>query len=126
MAKMLCRELTVAEQLVLASLVQHPGFEILTRMFNDYCVTAAAEPYKINPTDPRYDELLKISVLTGRIANDVVDSLRKSVNTHIASAVERQHQQEEDERIDRETEHLMGSIRLLAQQDNEQSQGVRE
>ena len=120
MSKMLCRELAVSEQLALANLAQHPGFEVLIKMFNDYCVTAAAEPYKIDPTIPRYDELLKIAVLTGRIANDVVDSLRKSVNTHIASAIERQNQQAEDERIERETEHLMGSIRMLVQQDNEQ------
>ena len=120
MSRMLCRDLTVSEQLALASLAQHPGFEVLTKMFNDYCVTAAAEPYKIDPSNPRYDELLKIAVITGRIASDVVESLRKSVNTHIASAVERQNQHDEDERIERETEHLMGSIRMLVQQDNEQ------
>ena len=118
MAKMLCRNLTLAEQSALANMAQHPGFDVLTKLYEEYCMIAASEILRLNPADPRYDELLKTAALTARITNDVVESLRKSVNTHISSAAEELHQKELDEQIERETEQLMGTIRLLSRDDN--------
>ena len=118
--KMLCRNLTLSEQLTLANMTQHAGFAVLIKMLDEYCTLAAAEPIKLDPTDERYDENVKRLTIIARITNEVVDSIRKSVNTHVSSAVAEQQRQELEEIEDQELDKIMGTIHLLSRRDNAQ------
>ena len=114
--KMLCRKLSLPDQIALSNMTQHAGFAVLTRMLDEYCQQVVAEPVKLDPTSERYDENLKTLTL---ITNEVVDSIRKSVNTHVSSLAEEQQRAEAERIENEEMDKIMGSIHLLSQHDNE-------
>jgi hypothetical protein len=110
---MLCRDLTFAEQSVLANLAQHPGFNVLTRLMDDCCVQSAAEPIKLDPADPDYLPKLQKMTLVARAMNEFCATLRKAVNAHIEAAVLQANQDAVDAQMEAEAEQVINTVRRL-------------
>jgi hypothetical protein len=113
MSKMLLRELTFAEQMALASLSQHRGFEVLMKIFEEACVAANQAPIKLDPLSEKYDEKLKMLTLVARLTNDFCESVRNTVNTHISAAVVEQNRLEQDELIESEADAVLSTLRRV-------------
>lgn len=119
MAKMLLRDLTLQEQLALASLAQHPGFEILTRLMDEACRLKAAEVIRLDPSKADYKTQLEQLALMARATNEFCASIRASVLTHVEAAVVKQHQADAAQVMAEEEERVLTTVRRLAQQDNQ-------
>ena len=113
MAKMLLRELTFVEQMALASLTQHRGFEVLTKIFDEACVEANQAPIKLDPLDDEYDKKLKILTLVARVTNDFCASVRNTVHVHVSAAVTEQNRLEQEELMESEAEEVLSTLRRV-------------
>jgi len=116
---MLCRDLTFAEQSILANLAQHPGFEILTRLMDECCIQSAREPIKLDPTAEDYTTKLMKLTLIARAMNEFCATLRKSVNAHIEAAVLQANQDEVDAQMEAEAEQVINTVRRLQNSNKE-------
>ena len=85
-------QLSVEEQVVLGALTYQPGFPVLTKLMREACAKATAEVMKVNPEDPKYDELLKSKQLMARAMHEYNDALLKSIELHLnaSKAIEAQ------------------------------------
>jgi hypothetical protein len=113
MSKMLCRDLTFAEQMALASLTQHRGFEVLTKIFDEACVEANQAPIKLDPMIEKYDQKLKMLTLVARLTNDFCASVRNTVTVHISAAVAQQNELEQAELMETEAEDVLNTLRRV-------------
>ena len=118
MAKMLCRDLTFTEQMALANLAQHPGFDVLVKILDDTCRQAAAEPVKVDPLDKDYAHKVTELTRSARMVNDFCASVRASVNTHISAAVMKQNEDQLQAQMEQDAERVLTTVRRLAQKDN--------
>jgi hypothetical protein len=118
--KMLCRDLTLQQQLNLWGLSQHPGFEVLVMLMDEAVREASADPIRLDPMAERYAEKLSTLTLIARATNDFCASVRNAVLTHINAAAERQKQDELEQKAEDQVEKLQSTIRLLSEHDNEE------
>lgn len=120
MAKMLCRDLTLQQQLNLWGLSQHPGFEVLTMLMDEAVRESSADPIRLNPMEDKYEEKLAKLALLARATNDFCASVRNAVLTHINAAAERKKEDELEQKAEEQVEKLQSTIRLLSENDNEE------
>ena len=119
--KMLCRDLTLQQQLNLWGLSQHPGFEVLVMLMDEAVREASADPIRLDPVKTQnYHEVLERLTLTARATNDFCASVRNAVLTHINAAAERKKEDELEQKAEEQVEKLQSTIRLLSENDNEE------
>jgi hypothetical protein len=76
-------KLNITEQVVLANLVQHPGFKVLVKMFEQACEDATADVLKVNPEDANYERLLAATQQRSRSTHQFCERIRDSIQHHI-------------------------------------------
>jgi TRAP-type mannitol/chloroaromatic compound transport system substrate-binding protein len=78
--KLFGRNFTREERIMVASLAQQPGWELLVRMMAEACRTATESVIKLDPTTERYPEVLMGLQTMARAMNkfsaDVLESVR--------------------------------------------------
>jgi hypothetical protein len=74
------------EQEALAHMTYVPGFPILVRLMEEACSQAVAEVIKVNPADPKYNEMLKSTQLEARAMSEFSNALIKSMGYHVRVA----------------------------------------
>jgi hypothetical protein len=110
----LCRDLTITEQMALASLAQHPGFEILTKLMDEACIQAREKIVLLDPTEDKFQEKLISLQNMARAVNKFVSTLRKSVLTHINAAILQQNESEIEEMTNAQAEEVLNTVRRLS------------
>jgi hypothetical protein len=113
--------MTEQEQLNLWAMTKHPGFDVFVALMDDAVRESAADPIRLDPVGTEnYREVLERLTLTARATNDFCMSLRSAVMAHVNAAAQKQMEDEEEAKLDEETDKVQSTIRLLDLQDNEQ------
>jgi hypothetical protein len=109
------------EQLNLWAMTKHPGFDVLVALMDDAVRESAADPIRLDPVKTEnYPMVLERLALTARATNDFCMSLRNAVMAHVNAAAAKQKEDEEEAKLDEETDKIQSTIRLLTLHDNEQ------
>lgn len=89
MAKMLMREIDDQDKVLLAQLTLHPGWQVVEKMFADFCATSTAAVIQLDPAkEPdQYEARLKALQMQARVANDICSSLLRSIKVLVNDAV---------------------------------------
>lgn len=93
--------LTLQEKNALKDMMQHPGFAVQKKLFDDACRQANEALIKLNPEDADYDRLAKTRHMTARLTNEVCATLIKSIIMHsesakIENAIEQQNKENKE------------------------------
>jgi len=87
-------ELTSVERASLASLVQHPGWNVLEKLHLYACKRATEDAIKANPEEVNYDQISKVRLLRARERNEFSSLILGSVEWHIQAAQMQTQEQE--------------------------------
>jgi len=110
----LCRDLSIAEQMALANLAQHPGFDVLTKLMDEACIKSREKIVMLDPTEDKFQEKLVSLQNMARAINQFVSTLRKSVLTHINAAILQQNESEIEEMTNAQAEEVLNTVRRLS------------
>jgi hypothetical protein len=93
--KLLSAGLGYEERIALAQLTQQPGWKILVRLMAEACRNATEEVIKLNPTSPRYPEVLAglqtIARSMHQFSADILDSVKVHQRTAVKEAQQREN-----------------------------------
>jgi hypothetical protein len=81
------QDLTLEERIVLAQLVQQPGWKVLVRLMAEECKAATEAVIRLDPSGERYDQKLIGLQTTARAMNKFSAEVLKSVKLHEQVAV---------------------------------------
>lgn len=84
--KLLGEKLDFESRLTLAQLTRHPGWPILVKMMGEACRNANEEVIKLDPTLPRYPEILVGLQTSARAMNQFSADILDSMKVHYDSA----------------------------------------
>jgi hypothetical protein len=89
-------EITSQQRTALASLVHHPGYEVLQLIMSKSCERINARLVKLDPQDPEYEKKLTRLHLQSRTVNEFCSSVLKSVALQERIAVLSQQMSEKE------------------------------
>jgi|SRR5579859_4550656 len=92
--KLLGEKLNFEERIALAQLTNQPGWKILVRIMAEACREATEGVIKLNPTSPRYQEVLAGLQTTARAMNKFTADVLDSVKVHQRNAVKEAQERE--------------------------------
>ena len=92
--KLLGERLNFEEKISLAQLVNQPGWSVLVSLMAESCRRATEEVIKLDPTTPRYQEVLAGLQTTARAMNKFSTEVLDSVKLHQRIAVQEAQKKE--------------------------------
>lgn len=107
--KLLGQGLPFEERIALAQLTLQPGWTILVRLMAEACRNATEAVVKLDPTSPRYQEVLAGLQTTARAMNKFSADVLDSVKVHKDRAVqEAQEKDNPDSTLEKATNRFTG------------------
>jgi len=83
---LLCDDLQLVEKVTLSSLVQQPGYSVLTKIMEAACSRATEDVIKLDPTEKGYTQKLIALQSRARHINEFSSLVLKSINWHVADS----------------------------------------
>lgn len=105
---LLGQNLTFEERISLAQLTTQPGWKILVRLMAEACRNATEEVIKLNPTVPRYPEVLAGLQTTARAMNKFSAEVLDSIRVHQQKTVKEAQDKESPESAEIKSTRFQG------------------
>lgn len=97
MSKFLGQNLPFDDRILLAQLTQQPGWRVFVKLLAEACRTANEEVIKVDPTIPRYPEVLTGLQTTARAINMFSSDILASMKAHFDVSVKESKEREGDD-----------------------------
>ena len=106
--KLMGQNLSHEERILLAQLTAQPGWKILVKMMAEACRQATEDVIKLDPTSPRYSEVVVGLQTTARATNKFSAEVLDSVKLHQKRALQDAHAIENPEVVEQRTTRFTG------------------